>query len=144
MFSESKKSRNTTIFEGQPNRIGKSTKVKGDITSEADFRIDGELEGKIKTSGKVVVGKEGAVNGTIECVNADIAGKFTGDLSIKEVLAIKASAVIEGTVTVGKLAVEPGATFNASCMMNRGVLSTTPQITPKLHAAVAHESAKAS
>ncbi|HAI40677.1 MAG TPA: cell shape determination protein CcmA, partial [Maribacter sp.] len=30
---------------------------------------------------------------------------------------LKSSAVIEGTVSVSKLAVEPGATFNASCNM---------------------------
>ena len=31
---------------GQPNRIEKNTKIKGDIVSEADFRIDGKLDGK--------------------------------------------------------------------------------------------------
>ena len=42
---------------GQPNRIEKNTKIKGDIISEADFRIDGKLDGNVKTSGKVVIGK---------------------------------------------------------------------------------------
>ena len=30
---------------GQPNRIERSTKITGEIVSEADFRIDGTLEG---------------------------------------------------------------------------------------------------
>ena len=102
---------------GQPNRIEKNTKIKGDIISEADFRIDGKLDGNVKTSGKVVIGKGGYIHGKVECVNADIEGGFNGELLVSDLLSLKSSAVIEGTVTVTKLAVEPGATFNASCTM---------------------------
>lgn len=102
---------------GQPNRIEKNTKIKGDIVSEADFRIDGKLDGNVKTSGKVVIGKGGYINGKVECVNADIEGNFNGELLVTDLLSLKSSAVIEGTVSVTKLAVEPGATFNASCTM---------------------------
>ena len=102
---------------GQPNRIEKNTKIKGDIISEADFRIDGKLDGNVKTSGKVVIGKGGYIHGKVECVNADIEGSFNGELLVSDLLSLKASAVIEGTVSVTKLAVEPGATFNASCSM---------------------------
>lgn len=102
---------------GQPNRIEKNTKIKGDIISEADFRIDGKLDGNVKTSGKVVIGKGGYIHGKVECVNADIEGSFNGELQVSDLLSLKSSAVIEGTVSVTKLAVEPGATFNASCTM---------------------------
>lgn len=102
---------------GQPNRIEKNTKIKGDIISEADFRIDGKLDGNVKTSGKVVIGKDGYIHGKVECVNADIEGSFNGELLVSDLLSLKSSAVIEGTVSVTKLAVEPGATFNASCNM---------------------------
>lgn len=102
---------------GQPNRIEKNTKIKGDIVSEADFRIDGKLDGNLKTTGKVVIGKDGYIKGKVECVNADIDGSFNGELIVSDLLSLKTSAVIEGTVTVTKLAVEPGATFNASCTM---------------------------
>lgn len=102
---------------GQRNSIEKNTKIKGDIISEADFRIDGKLDGNLKTSGKVVIGREGYIHGKVECVNADIEGSFNGELLVSELLSLKDSAVIEGTVTVSKLAVEPGATFNASCNM---------------------------
>ena len=101
----------------QPNRISKHTKIKGDIVSEADFRIDGKLDGNVKTTGKVVIGKDGYIHGKVECVNADIEGSFNGELLVSDLLSLKSSAVIEGTVSVTKLAVEPGATFNASCTM---------------------------
>ena len=113
---------------GQPNRIEKNTKIKGDIISEADFRIDGKLDGNVKTSGKVVIGKDGYIHGKVQCVNADIEGSFNGELQVSELLSLKASAVIEGKVSVNKLAVEPGATFNASCTMKGkgGLSGSTP------------------
>lgn len=119
-----------TEIGGQPNRIGKSTKIKGDIISEADFRIDGELEGNVKTSGKVVIGAGGYINGKVECVQADIEGNFNGELIVADLLSLKSTAVIEGTVSVVKLAVEPGATFNASCTMRgkEGLKPSTPTI----------------
>lgn len=134
-----------TEFGGQPNRIEKNTKIKGDITSEADFRIDGKLEGNVKTSGKVVIGKDGYINGKVECVNADIEGKFNGELLVKDLLSLKASAIIEGTVTVAKLSVEPGATFNAACTMGKGATTTTSSTAaPKLESTKSNEPAKAS
>ena len=120
MFSDNKKPKAMNEIGGQPNRIEKNTKIKGDIVSEADFRIDGKLNGNLKTSGKVVIGKDGYIHGKVECVNADIEGSFNGELLVTELLSLKASALIEGTVSVSKLAVEPGATFNAACTMGRG------------------------
>ena len=115
---------------GQPNRIEKNTKIKGDIVSEADFRIDGKLDGNVKTSGKVVIGKDGYIHGKVECVNADIEGSFNGELLVSDLLSLKSSAVIEGTVSVNKLAVEPGATFNASCTMKgKGSVSSSSSST---------------
>ena len=65
-------------INGHYSRIASSTKVKGDIVSEGDFRIDGTLDGSIKTKGKVVVGKDGSVKGAVSCSNADVEGKLTG------------------------------------------------------------------
>lgn len=144
MFSDPKKNRSTAETEGRPNRIGKGTQIKGDIVSDADFRIDGSLQGEVKTSGKIVVGKEGHISGTVECVNADIEGKFDGELHVKDLLSLKASAVLEGSVVTGKLSVEPGAVFNASCAMSRGTLSTSPQTAPGVPSKASHETAKAS
>ncbi len=117
MFSESRKGKSAIDAAGQPNRISKNTKIKGDISSEADFRIDGQLEGSVTTSGKVVIGKSGWIHGKVACANADIEGKFSGELQVANTLTLKSTAVIEGDAIVGKLAVEPGATFNASCSM---------------------------
>lgn len=104
-------------LNGQPNRIEQSTKITGDILSDADFRIDGTLEGSITTSGKVVIGKEGVITGSVNCVFADVEGRFNGKIEVKESLSLKATSSIEGEVIIGKLIVESGAKFNAKCSM---------------------------
>ncbi|MFT5761031.1 MAG: cytoskeletal protein CcmA (bactofilin family) [Polaribacter sp.] len=99
------------------NVLAKNTKIVGDLSSEGDFRIDGILEGTLETKGRVIIGLEGSVQGKVLCDNADIEGKFSGELKVNKTLTIKASASITGEVVLGKLSVEPGAAFNASCTM---------------------------
>jgi len=103
------------------NIIAQDTKIVGDIISKGPFRIDGQVEGNIKTNEKIVVGKSGFVNGIIEGTNADFEGSFSGKLKLSGTLSLKSSAYIQGEVEVGKLAVEPGATFNAVCNMKGAV-----------------------
>ena len=100
------------------NRIVEGTKITGDIVTQADFRIDGELVGNFKSSGKLVIGSTGMIKGDVNCKNSDIEGRFEGKINVAELLTIKASATIQGDVNVGKLAVEPGAKFTAACTMN--------------------------
>jgi len=122
MFSEGKKGRGDTLdVSSQQNRIAQGTTIVGDIESEGGFRIDGTIQGTLKTPGKVVVGKSGTINGTLEGNNADFEGRFSGKLKLSGTLSLKSSAFIEGEVQVGKLAVEPGATFNAVCTMKGAV-----------------------
>ena len=115
MFAEKKK--NSTELSRLPNHIGSSSRFKGDITSEEDFRIDGFFEGNLTTTQKIVLGEKGVLNGQIKCGNAEILGKVTGDLSVDNLLSVKSSASIEGNVITGKLAIEPNAIFNATCQM---------------------------
>ena len=104
------------------NVIGKNTSIIGDVKSEGDFRIDGSVEGTIKTAGRVVIGALGSVIGKIECDNADVEGKFSGELIANNLLTLKANAIISGDVIISKLSVEPGAEFNATCTMKRSTV----------------------
>ncbi|WP_347923191.1 polymer-forming cytoskeletal protein [Pontimicrobium sp. SW4] len=122
MFSDGKRGRGDAVESStQQNRIAQGTTIVGDIVSEGGFRIDGTIQGTIKTPGKIVVGKSGIINGTLEGTNADFEGRFSGKMKISGVLSLKSSAFIEGEVEIGKLAVEPGATFNAVCSMKGAV-----------------------
>ena len=117
---------------GQYSRIENSTNIKGDIISEGDFRIEGKLQGSIKTNGKIVIGKEGFVKGGVSCRNADVEGKIKGNLFVSESLNLRSTSNIEGEVIIGKLIVESGATFNASCSMNKEGSKAEIQLVSKL------------
>ncbi len=122
MFSsDSKKTRSTMETSTQQNIIAQGTKIVGDIVSKGPFRIDGIIEGNVKTTGKVVVGRAGIIKGTLHGENADFEGKFSGKLLLSGTLSLKSTAHIDGEVQVSKLAVEPGATFNATCSMKGAV-----------------------
>ncbi|AZQ43207.1 bactofilin family protein [Nonlabens ponticola] len=118
-----KNSKNQTDTGNSQNRIGHGTVIQGDVTSDSGFRIDGEIKGTLKSPSKVVIGKDGKIEGTLECQSADIEGTFKGNLVVSGLLTLKSTAVIEGDVVIDKLAVEPGATFNASCTMQSNVKS---------------------
>lgn len=118
MFNEKKE---MSAPSGERNIIAKNTSLVGDIKSDGDFRVDGKIEGTITTTGRVVIGKGGLVKGTIDCTNADIEGNFSGKLLVDQVLSLKSTANISGDVTLGKLSVEPGAAFNATCTMKGSV-----------------------
>jgi cytoskeletal protein CcmA (bactofilin family) len=115
MFEKSTKS--YTDLLGKTNRIVEGTTIKGDIDSIADFRLDGHLIGDFNSKGKLVVGPAGCVTGNINCLNVDVEGKVEGKIDVEEILNVKSKASINGEVTCGKLAVEPGADFSATCYM---------------------------
>ncbi|MBF4515287.1 polymer-forming cytoskeletal protein [Flavobacterium sp. ANB] len=126
MFDKVKK--NGTELLGKTNRIVEGTSIIGDIVSKADFRLDGELIGNFTSQGKLVIGASGVIKGEIICNNADIEGIFQGKIKVLEVLNIKASAHIHGEVAVGKLSIEPGAEFTATCTM---LTNTNNEVTIK-------------
>ena len=105
----------------QQNMITQGTTLVGNIHSKGDFRVEGNIKGDIKTSGKIVVGKTGVINGSLDADSADFEGSFSGKLKLTGMLTLRSSAYIEGEVEISKLSVEPGATFNATCIMKGGV-----------------------
>ncbi len=120
------KEKSYTDLLGKTNRIVEGTKIVGNIVSSADFRLDGHLTGNFHSQGKIVIGPAGMVKGEIVCKSADIEGKFEGKITVSEILSVKSKASIAGEVIVGKLAVEPGADFSASCVMKPNVKNLSP------------------
>ena len=139
MFTDSKKPRSQQSGLSQQNTIAQGTIIEGDLKSEGDFRIEGVINGTLITKGKVVIGTTGLVEGSLSCNNADIEGKIKGKLVVLETLSLRASANVYGDVQTGKLAVEPGATFNANCQMKDSVKELKTESKPSLQASVKTE-----
>jgi cytoskeletal protein CcmA (bactofilin family) len=99
------------------NALAPGTLITGNIKAEEDLRIDGKVEGLIECAGKVVIGPYAEITGDIHCANADILGKVSGNLVIRETLSMKASGSFTGDMIVGSMEIEPGAAFNGTCKM---------------------------
>ena len=113
-------------FSVKPTELLKELLLKVILFLQADFRLDGELIGNFQSSGKIVIGPAGSVTGDIICKNADIEGKFEGKIQVAEILNVKAKSSIHGEVICGKLSVEPGADFSASCTMKTNIKNLIP------------------
>lgn len=123
MFSKQTKSKEKSESTREQNRISAGTVITGDIEAKGGFRIEGTLIGNLTTAGKVVISKGGLIKGDLTCQNADFEGNFDGKLNVEETLSLRSTAVIDGEVNAGKLSIEPGASFNASCTMKGAVKS---------------------
>ena len=102
------------------NLISQGTEITGDVKSNGDIRIDGILNGNMITKGKVVIGPTGRVKGEVECKNSEVSGVVDGKISITQLLNLKASSKIYGTIITSKLSIEPGAIFTGNCTMKDG------------------------
>ncbi|MGC3978001.1 MAG: polymer-forming cytoskeletal protein [Paludibacteraceae bacterium] len=99
------------------NVITSGTKIVGKINSDSDFRLDGEIEGDIICTGKVVIGQRGILKGSITCVCAEVMGVVVGNIKVGDTLTLRSSASVTGDVSIKSLMVEPNAVFNGSCSM---------------------------
>ncbi len=99
------------------NLIGKGTKITGDIVSDGDIRIDGELKGNLKCGGRTVIGVSGKVEGEVSCKNADVSGYMKGKMLVEQLISLKSSSKVYGEVQTGKISIEPGAVFTGACQM---------------------------
>jgi cytoskeletal protein CcmA (bactofilin family) len=99
------------------NALAFGTTVKGDVTTDGDFRLDGRIEGTISCGGKIVIGPTAQVDGDIISVNAEILGSVVGSITTSEVLVLKPTAVIKGIITTHSFVVEPNAKFSGTCNM---------------------------
>ncbi|MBN1340910.1 MAG: polymer-forming cytoskeletal protein [Bacteroidales bacterium] len=106
--------------EPSVNKLVQGTVVKGNITANGDFRLDGVLVGSITSKGRIVVGSTGEIEGEVTCQNADISGKVSARIAVAELLSLKSTAIFKGEISTSKLAIEPGAKFSGSCNMDEG------------------------
>ena len=102
--------------------IGAGTTITGDIESSGDIRIDGVLKGNLYAKLKILIGPEGVIEGDIDGQHADVLGKVTGKIKVKELLHLRGKASVNGDIYAGKLQIEPSVTFNGQCHMGANIV----------------------
>ena len=117
MFTNNKESMKKTENAAAVNMIGHGTTINGDVQSKGDIRVDGTLKGSVSTEGKVVLGRDGIIEGDVVCKNADVSGILKAKITVTQLLSLKTSAKLNGDIITNKLSIEPGAAFTGSCSM---------------------------
>ena len=101
--------------------VGKGVEFKGTISYSGTVRIDGALDGEIRTDGTLLIGEEAVIQAKISAGTIVCKGKVTGDVIAKERVKLRAPAVVNGSVKTPMLSMEDGVLFNGGLEMNQGV-----------------------
>jgi len=101
--------------------ILEGTSFEGKLAFSDKMRMDGQFKGQITSNGQLVVGKTAQVTGEIEVGEMIVYGRVSGLIKRCDFLQIEEGGEIQADITVKKLEIKPGATFDGQCKM-----STTP------------------
>lgn len=116
--SSNNKNDNTTSNSDFDTVIGSGTSIYGNISSKGNLRIDGRLDGNIDTSGHVVIGSTGIINGNISAENLNVAGAVKGNALISGNLSIHPSGQLVGDVKAKSLNIAEGGIFHGCSNMD--------------------------
>jgi cytoskeletal protein CcmA (bactofilin family) len=103
--------------------VGPSVKIQGDLISEGNIKIEGQVSGKVKTSQSVFVIPGAKIAADVLAGNAVVGGEIQGNLKIGGHLILQSTAKILGDIACQVLRVEDGAQFSGKCAMNTGEMA---------------------
>jgi cytoskeletal protein CcmA (bactofilin family) len=91
--------------------IGPSMKIKGEISSEEELYIDGQVEGTLTLQQAVTVGANGKVLANIKARDLTILGSVRGNVELAGKLAIREKGSLVGDVRTVGISIDDGAYF---------------------------------
>jgi cytoskeletal protein CcmA (bactofilin family) len=101
--------------------LGEGTTFKGNLTFEGTVRVDGRMEGEIRTKDTLVIGQSAAVQADIYAGALVISGTVHGNITAGQKVELHASARLFGNIATPSLVMAEGVIFEGSCTMgNKG------------------------
>ncbi len=97
--------------------VGPSVKVEGELSSQGNVRIDGQVAGNIQTTQNLAVGEQAMISANIKALNIVIAGKVKGNVTAEEALEITETGQVEGDIAAKIISISPGAILRGQCQM---------------------------
>lgn len=88
--------------------VGEGTHFRGHLELAGLLRIDGDFTGSIRTVGKVLIGKNGRADCTIEAATVVIGGVIRGTVHASDKVIVLATGMVLGNVHCPRLIAEPG------------------------------------
>ena len=88
--------------------VGREITLSGEITSCDKLIIEGSVEANLNNCRDVEITESGLFKGTASIEDAEIQGRFEGNLTVRKRLLIKASGRVSGTIRYGQIEIECG------------------------------------
>jgi cytoskeletal protein CcmA (bactofilin family) len=100
--------------------IGKSVKIKGELSGSEDLYVDGQVEGTISLLGNsLTVGPNGQLHADIHAKTIVVQGKVEGSIEALERAELTKSAIVVGDVATQRMVVEEGAYLKGKVDMQK-------------------------
>ena len=108
--------------------LGINASIEGTIDFSDTIRLDGNVKGRIISSGgTVIIGEKAIINADIEVDVAIVKGEINGSLEARDRIEISPPARITGDIHAPVILIETGVVFNGNCSMNANkLLSENP------------------
>ena len=94
--------------------IGPSMRIKGEIRTQEDLLVDGEVEGLMESQNLVTVGAKGKVKANIKAREVVIYGEVRGNVEVSHKIAIREQGSLIGDVKSAGISIDDGAYFKGS------------------------------
>ncbi|OYD86154.1 polymer-forming cytoskeletal protein [Azospirillum brasilense] len=92
--------------------VGRDISLNGEIGSCDVLVVEGTVEAKLRDGRSIEIAETGLFKGAVEIDEADIGGRFEGDIIVRGRLTVRSTGKINGSIKYGELAVEAGALLN--------------------------------
>ena len=93
-------------------------RFKGELSADEDLLIQGQIEGTIKHTQRVTVGKEGKVKARISAQVIKVEGTVEGDLHAERSVYVEDSGNLRGNIHAPSVCLVEGSKFNGSIDMD--------------------------
>ena len=93
--------------------IGNAVKIVGQIFTNEDLCVDGDIEGTIESQeSTITIGPRGRVQATIQARDVVILGQVQGNVEASVKVDLRKDAQLVGDITSSRVSIEEGAFFN--------------------------------
>jgi cytoskeletal protein CcmA (bactofilin family) len=88
--------------------------LDGQFTISQSIEIDCELKGKLTVDGKITIQKNGFVSADVKTEEAEIIGRYVGDMEASGSVVIMESGIAMGNIKTDSLVINKGGIFNGN------------------------------
>jgi cytoskeletal protein CcmA (bactofilin family) len=86
-------------------------KIVGEISSDEELYVDGEMEGSLELRNRLTIGPTGKVKANIKAQEVIVFGSVRGNVEAENRISLRAGATIVGDIKTAGIVIEDGAYF---------------------------------